>query len=47
MNETTLEDVYKTLKSIKDNNISEETLIKVDENTIKWARVALERMLEV
>ncbi|WP_421716461.1 quinolinate synthase NadA [Arcobacter arenosus] len=47
MNETTLEDVYKTLKSIKDNNISEERLIKVDENTIKWARVALERMLEV
>lgn len=47
MNETTLEDVYKTLKSIEDDNISEETLIKVDENTIKWARVALERMFEV
>ncbi|WP_419774887.1 quinolinate synthase NadA [Halarcobacter sp.] len=47
MNETTLEDVYKTLKSIKDNNISEETLIKVNNETIKWARVALERMLEV
>lgn len=47
MNETTLEDVYKTLKSIKDNNISEETLIKVNDETIKWARVALERMLEV
>ncbi|RXK00689.1 quinolinate synthase [Arcobacter sp. CECT 8989] len=47
MNETTLEDVYRTLKSIKDNNISEETLIKVNDETIKWARVALERMLEV
>ena len=47
MNETTLEDVYKTLKSIEDNNINEETLIKVDENTIKWAKVALERMFEV
>ncbi len=47
MNETTLEDVYKTLKSIKDNNISEETLVKVNDETIKWARVALERMLEV
>ncbi|RXJ88602.1 quinolinate synthase [Arcobacter sp. CECT 8983] len=47
MNETTLEDVYKTLKSIKDNNISEETLIKVNDETIKWARVALQRMLEV
>ncbi|WP_044416399.1 quinolinate synthase NadA [Halarcobacter anaerophilus] len=47
MNETTLEDVYKTLKSIEDNNINEETLIKVDDNVIKWARVALQRMLEI
>lgn len=47
MNETTLEDVYNTLKSIEDNNINEETLIKVNDETIKWARVALERMLEV
>jgi len=47
MNETTLEDVYKTLKSIEDNNINEETLIKVDDDVIKWAKVALERMLEV
>lgn len=47
MNETTLEDVYRTLKSIEDNNISEETLIKVDEDVIKWARVALQRMLEI
>jgi len=47
MNETTLEDIYKTLKSIEDNNINEETLIKVDDNVIKWARVALQRMLEI
>jgi len=47
MNETTLEDVYKTLKSIEDNTISEETLINVDENVIKWAKIALERMLEI
>lgn len=47
MNETTLEDVYKTLKSIKDNNISKENEIFVDEDTVKWARVALERMFEV
>jgi len=47
MNETTLEDVYKTLKSIEDNNINEENLIKVNEDVTKWARVALQRMLEV
>ena len=47
MNETTLEDVYKTLKSIEDNNISAETEIKVSEDVTKWARVALQRMLEV
>ncbi|MFW3355502.1 quinolinate synthase NadA [Aliarcobacter butzleri] len=47
MNETTLEDVYRTLKSIKDDNISKETEIYVDEETIKWAKVALERMFEV
>lgn len=47
MNETTLEDVYRTLKSIKDDNISKETEIYVDEETIKWAKVALERMFEI
>ncbi|KLD98441.1 quinolinate synthase NadA [Aliarcobacter butzleri] len=47
MNETTLEDVYRTLKSIKDDNISKETEIYVDEETIKWAKLALERMFEV
>ncbi|PUE65345.1 quinolinate synthase NadA [Arcobacter lacus] len=47
MNETTLEDVYRTLKSIKDDSISKETEIYVDEETIKWAKVALERMFEL
>ena len=47
MNETTLEDVYNTLKSIEDNNISVETEIKVSEDVTKWARVALQRMLEL
>lgn len=47
MNETTLEDVYKTLKSIKDDNIDKETEIFVDEDTVKWAKVALERMFEI
>ncbi|MGE3301070.1 MAG: quinolinate synthase NadA, partial [Arcobacter sp.] len=47
MNETTLEDVYKTLKSIKDDNISKENEIFVSEETAKWAKVALERMFEV
>lgn len=47
MNETTLEDVYKTLKSIEDGDISQETEIKVSEDVTKWARVALERMFDV
>lgn len=47
MNETTLEHVYNTLKSIKDDNISKENEIFVDEETVKWAKVALERMFEV
>ncbi len=47
MNETTLQDVYETLKSIEDDNISKEKEIFVDENTAKWAKVALERMFEV
>lgn len=47
MNETTLQDVYNTLKSIKDNNISKENEIFVSEDTAKWAKVALERMFEV
>jgi len=47
MNETTLQDVYNTLKSIKDNDIKKETEIVVSEENIKYARLALERMFEV
>lgn len=43
MNETTLEDVYLTLKAIDDGAPINE--IEVDEKTQKWAKVALERML--
>lgn len=43
MNETTLEDVYLTLKSIDDGEPINE--IEVDEATQKWAKVSLERML--
>jgi quinolinate synthase len=43
MNETTLEDVYLTLKAIDDGEPINE--IYVDEKTQKWAKIALERML--
>jgi len=43
MNETTLLDVYNTLKAIEDNKPINE--IFVDEKTQKWAKIALERML--
>jgi len=43
MNETTLNDLYLTLKSIDDGEPLNE--IQVDENTQKWAKVALDRML--
>jgi len=45
MNETTLEDVYITLKSIEDGKPINE--IVVDEHTAKWANKALERMLAI
>lgn len=45
MNETTLQDLYDTLRSIKENKIVNE--VGVDENTVKYARLALERMFEV
>ena len=45
MNETTLEDVYLTLKSIEDNKPINE--IVVDPHTVKYANLALERMLAV
>jgi len=43
MNETTLEDVYLTLKAIDDGAPINE--IEVDVKTQKWAKIALERML--
>lgn len=43
MNETTLKDVYDVLKSIDEGEPLNEIL--VDENTQKWAKIALERML--
>ena len=43
MNETTLEDVYLTLKAIDDGAPINE--IFVDEDTSYWAKVALERMM--
>jgi quinolinate synthase len=45
MNETTLEDVYLTLKAIDEGAPINE--IEVDEKTQKWAKIALERMLEL
>ncbi len=45
MNETTLEDLYITLKSIEDGKPINE--IVVDEQTAKWANKALERMLAI
>ena len=47
MNETTLEDVYATLKEIKDEKEVFTSEIHVNDNVIKWAKVALERMFEV
>jgi quinolinate synthase len=43
MNETTLEDLYLTLKAIEDGAPINE--IEVDEDTAYWAKVALERMM--
>jgi quinolinate synthase len=45
MNETTLEDLYRTLKSIEDGEPINEVL--VDAHTVKWANVALQRMLDI
>ena len=45
MNETTLEDLYLTLKSIEDDAPINE--IVVDEHTVKYANLALERMLAI
>lgn len=45
MNETTLEDLYRTLKSIEEGQPLNE--IHVDDETVHYARLALERMLEI
>ena len=45
MNETTLEDLYKTLKSIEDNNPINE--IVVEPEVAKYANMALQRMLDL
>ncbi len=45
MNETTLEDLYRTLKSIEEGKPINE--IFVDEETVHYARLALDRMLEI
>ncbi len=45
MNETTLQDLYNTLKSIEEKNYLNEVL--VDSHTSKWAKIALERMFEI
>lgn len=45
MNETTLEDLYNTLVSIKEGTFNNE--IQVNEEVVKYARIALERMFEV
>lgn len=45
MNETTLEDLYNTLKSIEDGKPINEMF--VDEHTAKYAKLALDRMLEI
>jgi len=45
MNETTLQDLYDILKSIDEGEALNEIL--VDDSTQKWAKIALERMLEL
>ncbi|MGP1561990.1 MAG: quinolinate synthase NadA [Helicobacteraceae bacterium] len=45
MNETTLADVLNTLRSIKDKTFSGE--LSLDAETAKWAKLALDRMLEI
>jgi len=45
MNETTLEDLYRVLKSIEDGNPINE--IFVEPNVAKYAKLALDRMMEI
>ncbi len=45
MNETRIEDLYDTIKSIENGQFKNEIFVKDD--TIKWAKIALERMFEI
>ncbi|MCK9161563.1 MAG: quinolinate synthase NadA [Arcobacteraceae bacterium] len=45
MNETTLQDLYDTLKSIEDGNIANEVFVSEDD--VYWANIALQRMFEI
>ncbi len=45
MNETTLQDLYNTLKSIENKTFMNEVI--VDKEIAKWAKIALERMFEI
>jgi len=45
MNETALQDLYDTLISIKNREFKNE--IEVDKNVIKWAKIALDRMMQI
>jgi len=45
MNETTLADLYNTLKSIEDDKITNE--VQAEPEVAKWAKIALERMFEI
>jgi quinolinate synthase len=45
MNETTLQDLYDTLKSIEDGHPTNEVF--VPEEVVHWAKIALQRMFEI
>jgi quinolinate synthase len=45
MNETSLDDLYELLLSIKNGKPKNEILL--DDDTTKWAKLALQRMFEV
>ncbi len=45
MNETTLQDLYDTLVAIKNGEFKNE--IEVDKDVIKWAKIALDRMMKI
>jgi len=45
MNETSLQDLYDTLICIKNKEFKNE--IEVDKDVIKWAKIALDRMMEI